>query len=178
MTKPEKVACRNPREICAQNRKSGLTKHTRHPDKELTHAMLSDLIAEVGPTEERPLVLHSDGGAVYMTGDWASECEEGNVVRSMSRKARSGDNARAEGFFGTLKCDFFRGKGLDGRGLRGVRRRARPLHRVVPWREAQEGARMEDDPAGPRGARGGGVAGIVRKNVRGPKQSARLKYMF
>ena len=27
---------------------------------------------------------------------------------------------------------------------------------------------MEDDPAGPRGARGGGVAGIVRKNVRGP----------
>ncbi len=70
---------------------------SRHPDKELAHGMLSDLIAEVGPTEERPLVLHSDGGAVYMTGDWASACEEGNVVRSMSRKARSGDNARAEG---------------------------------------------------------------------------------
>ena len=69
---------------------------SRHPDKELAHGMLSDLIAEVGPTEERPLVLHSDGGAVYMTGDWASACEEGNVVRSMSRKARSGDNARAE----------------------------------------------------------------------------------
>lgn len=28
MTKPEKVACQNPKEICAQNRKSGLTKHT------------------------------------------------------------------------------------------------------------------------------------------------------
>ena len=27
MTKPEKAACRNPKEICAQNRKSGLTKH-------------------------------------------------------------------------------------------------------------------------------------------------------
>lgn len=27
MTKPEKVARRNPKEICAQNRKSGLTKH-------------------------------------------------------------------------------------------------------------------------------------------------------
>ena len=27
MTKPEKVACQNPKEICAQNRKSGLTKH-------------------------------------------------------------------------------------------------------------------------------------------------------
>ena len=29
MTKPEKVACRNPKEICAQNRKSGLTKHNQ-----------------------------------------------------------------------------------------------------------------------------------------------------
>lgn len=28
MTKPEKVACQNPKEICAQNRKSSLTKHT------------------------------------------------------------------------------------------------------------------------------------------------------
>ena len=28
VTKPEKVACQNPREICAQNRKSGPTKHT------------------------------------------------------------------------------------------------------------------------------------------------------
>ena len=27
MTKPEKVACQNPKEICAQNRKSSLTKH-------------------------------------------------------------------------------------------------------------------------------------------------------
>ena len=31
MTKPEKVACQNPKEICAQNRKSGLTKHTLLP---------------------------------------------------------------------------------------------------------------------------------------------------
>ena len=27
MARPEKVACRNPKEIRAQNRKSGLTKH-------------------------------------------------------------------------------------------------------------------------------------------------------
>ena len=31
MTKPEKVACRNPKEICAQNRKSDLTKHRQAP---------------------------------------------------------------------------------------------------------------------------------------------------
>ncbi len=30
----------------------------------------------------------------------------------MSRRARSPDNARAEGFFGTLKCDFFAAAGL------------------------------------------------------------------
>lgn len=49
--------------------------------------------------------------------NWASACEEGNVVRSMSRKARSADNARAEGFFGTLKCDFFEGRDWTGVGF-------------------------------------------------------------
>ena len=90
---------------------------SRHPDKGLASGMLSDLIEEVGPTEDRPLVLHTDGGAVYMTDDWASACEEGNVVRSMSRKAKSADNARAEGFFGTLKCDFFEGRDWTGVGF-------------------------------------------------------------
>lgn len=32
----------------------------------------------------------------------------------MSRRARSLDNARAERFFGTLKCDFFEGRDLAG----------------------------------------------------------------
>lgn len=66
------------------------------------------------PTAERPLVVHSDGGAVYMADDWREACEAGNVVRSMSRKARSPDNARCEGFFGTLKSDFFDGRGWPG----------------------------------------------------------------
>lgn len=88
-----------------------------HPDRALMVGMLRDLVADVGPTEERPLVLHTDGGAVYMSGDWAEACEEGHVVRSMSRKARSPDNARAEGFFGTLKCDFFEGRDWTGVGF-------------------------------------------------------------
>ena len=49
-----------------------------------------------------------------MTDDWAGACEAGHVTRSMSRKARSPDNARAEGFFGTLKCDFFDGRDWSG----------------------------------------------------------------
>ena len=87
---------------------------SRHPDKALVVGMLSDLIGEVSPTAERPLVVHSDGGAVYMTDDWSEACEAGHVVRSMSRKARSPDNARCEGFFGTLKSDFFDGRDWSG----------------------------------------------------------------
>lgn len=103
---------------------------SRHPDKELMVGMLSDLVEEVGPTEERPLVLHTDGGSVHMTGDWASACEEGHVVRSMSRKARSPDNARAEGFFGTLKCDFFEGRDWAGVGFEEF---AAALDRYIEW---------------------------------------------
>ena len=87
---------------------------SRHPDKALMLGMLSDLVGEVRPTAGRPLVLHTDGGSVHMTDDWAGACEAGHVTRSMSRKARSPDNARAEGFFGTLKCDFFDGRDWSG----------------------------------------------------------------
>lgn len=87
---------------------------SRHPDKQLMVGMLDDLVGLVSPTEARPLVVHTDGGAVYMTDEWRSACEAGQVVRSMSRKARSPDNARAEGFFGTLKSDFFEGRDWTG----------------------------------------------------------------
>ena len=85
-----------------------------HPDKPLMVGMLQDLVAEVAPTRDRPLVVHTDGGAVYMTDEWREACEAGHVTRSMSRKARSPDNARAEGFFGTLKSDFFEGGDWTG----------------------------------------------------------------
>lgn len=87
---------------------------SEHPDKALMVGMLRDLVALVGPTAERPLVVHTDGGSVYMTDDWARACAAGHVTRSMSRKARSPDNARAEGFFGTLKSDFFEGEDWSG----------------------------------------------------------------
>lgn len=85
-----------------------------HPDKALMVGMLGDLVAAVRPTAARPLVVHTDGGAVYMTDEWREACEAGHVTRSMSRKARSPDNARAEGFFGTLKSDFFEGADWSG----------------------------------------------------------------
>ena len=103
---------------------------SRHPDKALMLGMLGDLVEAVSPTADRPLVVHSDGGAVYMTDGWAATCEEGHVTRSMSRKARSPDNARCEGFFGTLKSDFF-----DGRDWAGVtfEEFSRRLDAYIEW---------------------------------------------
>ncbi len=44
-------------------------------------------------------------------------CERFGLVRSMSRKGTSPDDARAEGFFGTLKREFFRGRDWSGWAL-------------------------------------------------------------
>ena len=68
-------------------------------------------------------------------------------VRGGARRAldvAQGEEPRQRPRRGVLRhaqVRLLRGQGLGGRGLRGVRRRARPLHRVVPQREAQEGAR-------------------------------------
>ena len=50
---------------------------------------------------------HSDRGSQYHAASWIRACEEHGVTRSMSRKGRSPDNARMEGFFGTLKNERF-----------------------------------------------------------------------
>ena len=46
---------------------------------------------------------HNDRGVQYHAASWKAICEANGVARSMSRKGRSPDNARMEGFFGTLK---------------------------------------------------------------------------
>ncbi len=84
---------------------------SRHPDSELVGGMLDDLVAAVGG---EGLTVHTDGGAVYMGERWRAACERSGVTRSMSRKGRSPDNARAEGFFGTPECDFFEGRDWTG----------------------------------------------------------------
>ena len=96
----------------------------------LALGMLSDLVGAVGPTGERPLVVHTDGGSVYMTDEWRGACEAGHVTRSMSRKSRSPDNARAESFFGTLKSDFFEGVDWTGVTFGEFRRR---LDAYIEW---------------------------------------------
>jgi transposase InsO family protein/transposase-like protein len=76
------------------------------PDAELVNTMLDAAIQTVSASSDRP-VVHSDRGGHYRWPGWLSRIADANLVRSMSRKACSPDNAACEGFFGRLKNEFF-----------------------------------------------------------------------
>ena len=76
------------------------------PSAALANSSLEAACATLAPGE-RP-VVHSDRGWHYRHPGWVGVCERFCLVRSMSRKGRSPDNARAEGFFGLLKNEFLR----------------------------------------------------------------------
>lgn len=76
-----------------------------HPDSKLCDSSLQQAL-EKGPID----VMHSDGGICYRANSWKGICENNDIIRSMSRKGCCGDNARAEGFFGTLKEEFYNGR--------------------------------------------------------------------
>ena len=101
-----------------------------HPDAGLALGTLGDLVAAVRPTEARPLVLHSDGGAVYMTDEWAAACAAAHVTRSMSRKAHSPDNAACEGFFGRMKVEALHPLVRAGASVAEI---LEALDRYMPW---------------------------------------------
>jgi transposase InsO family protein len=75
------------------------------PDAALVNAMLDDAIDTL-VEGDRPLV-HSDRGAHYCWPGWLSRIEDAKLIRSMSRKGCSPDNAACEGFFGRLKTEIF-----------------------------------------------------------------------
>ncbi|MCL2644148.1 MAG: IS3 family transposase [Betaproteobacteria bacterium] len=76
------------------------------PNAELVNTMLDAGIESVAHRSERP-VVHSDRGAHYRWPGWLSRMREAKLIRSMSRKACSPDNAACEGFFGRLKTELF-----------------------------------------------------------------------
>ena len=75
------------------------------PTARLADSSLEKACASLAPAE-RP-VVHSDRGGHYRWEGWLRVCRENRLARSMSRKGSSPDNARAEGFFGLLKQEFF-----------------------------------------------------------------------
>jgi transposase InsO family protein/transposase-like protein len=76
------------------------------PDAELVNTMLDTAIETVANGSDRPIV-HSDRGAHYRWPGWLSRIDGARLIRSMSRKACSPDNAACEGFFGRLKNELF-----------------------------------------------------------------------
>jgi transposase InsO family protein/transposase-like protein len=76
------------------------------PDAELVNSMLDAAVEKVVDSENRP-VVHSDRGAHYRWPGWLTRIGNAKLIRSMSRKGCSPDNAACEGFFGRLKTELF-----------------------------------------------------------------------
>ena len=83
------------------------------PDADLADSSLEGACARLGEGEHPS--CHSDGGCHYRWPGWIRICEAHGIVRSMSRKGSSQDNAVCEGFFGNLKNEMFYGR--DWRGV-------------------------------------------------------------
>lgn len=102
---------------------------SRHPDSALADSSLEARASRL-PEGRPPACEHSDGGAVYRSASWKAICAAYGVDRSMSRKACCPDNARAEGFFGALKEEFFNNRDWSGVGYDGF---ARALDAYLRW---------------------------------------------
>ncbi|XCB29936.1 IS3 family transposase [Arcanobacterium hippocoleae] len=84
----------------------------RNAEKTLTQGMFEDAIAtlsKIDNADELP-ILHSDRGGHYRCKDWIARTNQAGIRRSMSKKGCSPDNARCEGFFGTMKNEMFYGR--------------------------------------------------------------------
>ena len=86
------------------------------PDSELVNTMLDAAIEKVANSKSRPIV-HSDRGAHYRWPGWLTRMQNANLIRSMSRKGCSPDNAACEGFFGRLKTELFYPRNWQGASI-------------------------------------------------------------
>lgn len=96
------------------------------------HDLVAEMITRIDtlkPDGAQP-IIHSDRGGLYRSPRWVSlitdhihnipdcpDCQSGawcgnrwRYIPSLSRKATSGDNARTEGFFGTMKQELLKGR--------------------------------------------------------------------
>jgi transposase InsO family protein len=77
------------------------------PTAELVNTMLDEAILMLN-NDEKPIV-HSDRRCHYRWPGWLERIEKAQLIRSMSKKGCSPDNAACEGFFGRLKNEMFYG---------------------------------------------------------------------
>ena len=75
------------------------------PSADLANTMLDVVIASLC-ADEHPIV-HTDRGSHYRWPGWIERMDKAKLIRSMSKKGCSPDNAACEGFHGRLKNEFF-----------------------------------------------------------------------
>ena len=85
------------------------------PNAALANGMLKKAIATLHEGEHP--ILHSDRGCHYRWDEWIWIEEEAGIIRSMSKKGCSPDNAACEGFFGRMKQEMFYGRDWSGVSL-------------------------------------------------------------
>ena len=76
----------------------------KSPNTELTNTMLDQAHEIIGDSN---MIVHSDRGFHYRLGCWINRMDKYGYIRSMSKKGCSPDNSACEGFFGTIKNEFF-----------------------------------------------------------------------
>ena len=79
----------------------------KSPNANLTNTMLKQTQNIVG---DGKLLIHSDRGFHYRIESWITLMDKFGYTRSMSKKGCSPDNSMCEGFFGTIKNEFFYSK--------------------------------------------------------------------
>lgn len=82
------------------------------PNATLVNNMLDQAVATL-KDGEKPIV-HSDRGCHYRWPGWIQRMEYTGLIRSMSEKGCSPDNAACEGFFGRLKNEMFYNRSWQG----------------------------------------------------------------
>ena len=77
---------------------------SKSPNSELTNKMLKNAHEIIG---DCGILIHSDRGFRYRIDSWIKLMEQYGYKRSMSKNGCSPDNSMCEGFFGTIKNEFF-----------------------------------------------------------------------
>lgn len=80
---------------------------SKSPNADLTNTMLKQTQHIV---KDAKLLVHSDRGFHYRLESWIKLMNKYGYTRSMSKKGCSPDNSMCEGFFGTIKNEFFYSK--------------------------------------------------------------------
>lgn len=76
----------------------------KSPNSNLTNEMLDKAHSIIG---NKDIIIHSDRGFHYRIPSWIDRMKNYKYTRSMSKKGCSPDNSMGEGFFGTIKNEFF-----------------------------------------------------------------------